>query len=94
MIVITNYTNAINVALNGASADRKEARIRKIDIRSVVMDTDNVTVELIFTSGEIYKFPYTYATSIDGVTPTSQQHAYDIMNGLLGFDFGGICGKL
>ena len=85
-IVIVSYTTAFDVDLGGLSADRKEARIRKNDVRSVVMDTDDITVELVFSSGEIYKFPYSSVDSVDGTAPTDQAHLYSLMNTVLGFN--------
>jgi hypothetical protein len=38
-----------------------------------------MTVELVFSSGEIYSFPYVAVANIDGVQPTSQEHLFELM---------------
>ena len=78
-LVITTYTDSMRVDLNGLSADRKYARIKYSDIRSLVADTDDATVEIVFSSGEIYSFPYTAIDSVDGVTPTDQDHLFTLI---------------
>ena len=84
MIVITSNTNSLLVELNGASPDRKKALIRISDIRSVAVDTDNATVELIFSSGEIYAFPFVAITSIDGDTNiTTQEILFNKMTAII-----------
>ena len=72
-IVITSHTNSFTIDLGGLSADRKKARISYADIRSLAADTDDATVEVIFSSGEIYKFPFQAITSIDGDTDFDTQ---------------------
>ena len=69
-IVITSNLakNNFEILLNGISADRKKATICLNDVRSVVADTDDATVEIVFTNGEIHKFPYTLVDEIDGDT--------------------------
>lgn len=61
------------IDLGGVSADRKKAAICIKDIRSIVADTDNVSVEVVFTNGEIQVFPYTVVDEIDGDTDISTQ---------------------
>jgi hypothetical protein len=78
-LVITTHTDSLTVNLNGLSKDRKKARIKYSDIRSLVTDTDDMTVELVFSSGEIYSFPYVAVANIDGVQPTSQEHLFELM---------------
>lgn len=83
-IVITNHTDSFTVDLGGLSADRKKARIKKSNIRSLVADTDDATVELIFTSGEIYSFPYTSVDEVNGNTDiTSQDKLYNAMEPII-----------
>jgi hypothetical protein len=74
IVVTSNLAkNCFEIDLGGVSADRKKATICISDIRSVVADTDNATVEIIFTNGEIQKFPYTIVDEIDGDTNISSQ---------------------
>ena len=76
-LVITDLTNRFEVELNGLSADRKRARIRKASIRSVVEASDNSTVEIVFDNGEIQRFPYQVVDSVAGDTDmTSQDKLY------------------
>jgi hypothetical protein len=74
-IVITSdlANNCFEIDLGGLSADRKKATICTNDIRSVVADTDDATVEIVFTNGEIQKFPYTLVDEIDGDTAINSQ---------------------
>ena len=72
-MVINFHVDSFTVDLNGLSADRKRARIKFVDIRSLTELTDNVTVEIVFTNGEIQGFPYSAVTSIDGDTNISSQ---------------------
>jgi hypothetical protein len=58
-MIITSDTSSFTVDLNGLSADRKKARIKICQVRSVVSDTDDISVEIVFTNGEIQVFPYT-----------------------------------
>lgn len=83
MLTITNHTNSFTVDLGGLSADRKYARIKYSDIRSLVADTDDATVEIVFSSGEIYSFPFQVVASVDGVQPTSQDHLFQLMESKL-----------
>ena len=78
-LIIITHTDSLTVDLNGFSKDRKKARIKYSDIRSLVADTDDMTVELVFSSGEIYSFPYVAVASVDGVTPTSQDNLFELM---------------
>lgn len=74
-IIITSDLpkNCFEIDLGGLSADRKKATICINDIRSVVADVDNATVEIVFTNGEIQKFPFTVVDEIDGDTNISSQ---------------------
>jgi hypothetical protein len=82
--IITSHTGSFTIDLNGVSVDRSKARIKNEDIRSVVADTDGVTVEIIFTSGEIQAFPYQAIESIDGDTDISTQAIlYDKMEAII-----------
>lgn len=74
-IKITTHTDSMTVDFNGMSQDRKKARIKYDAIRSIVADTDDASVEIVFTSGEIYKFPYT-AIEWDTVACTDQDDLY------------------
>lgn len=78
-LTITTHTDSMTVDLGGLSTDRKKARIKFSDIRSLVADTDNATVEIVFSSGEIYSFPFQAVDSVDGVTPTDQDHLFSLM---------------
>jgi hypothetical protein len=81
-IVITSdaVKKCFEINLGGVSADRKKATICLNDIRSVVADTDDATVEIVFTNGEIQKFPYTLVDEIDGDTNiTTQEILYTKM---------------
>lgn len=78
-LVITTHTKSFTVELNGLSVDRKKARIKYEDIRSLVTLTDNATVNIIFTNGEIYGFPFQAVTTIDGVGVTDQDDLFDTM---------------
>jgi hypothetical protein len=81
-IVITSdlAKNCFEIDLGGLSSDRKKATICINDIRSVVADTDNATVEIVFTNGEIQSFPYIVVDEIDGDTDiSSQEILYDKM---------------
>jgi hypothetical protein len=71
--IITSQVGSFTIDLNGISADRNKARIKTEDIRSVVSDSDNVSVEVVFTSGEIQRFPFQAIESIDGDTDISSQ---------------------
>ncbi len=83
-IVITKHTDSFTVDLGGLSADRKKARIRITTVRSIVADLDGVTVEVVFSNGEINSFPFVAVDSIDGDTDiTSQDKLYDAMNLLI-----------
>lgn len=82
-LIITTHTDSLTVNLNGLSKDRKKARIKFSDIRSLVADTDDSTVELVFSSGEIYSFPFEAVESVDGVQPTSQENLFDLMESKL-----------
>ena len=83
-IKVTSHIDSITVDLGGLSADRKKARIKFSDIRSLVADTDNATVELVFSSGEIYSFPFLVVDSIDGDTDISSQDIlYDKMETII-----------
>lgn len=83
-IVITKHTDSFTVDLGGLSADRKKARIRIATVRSIVADLDGVTVEVVFSNGEINSFPFVAVDSIDGDTDiTSQDKLYDAMNLLI-----------
>jgi hypothetical protein len=73
---ITTHTDSMTVDLGGLSNDRKKARIKYSDIRSLVQSTDDVTVEIVFSSGEIYGFPFSVVDEVDGVAPTSQDDLY------------------
>jgi hypothetical protein len=74
-IVITSdaVNNCFEIDLGGLSADRLKATVCLRDIRSVVADTDGATVEIVFTNGEIQKFPYNVVDEIDGDTNISSQ---------------------
>ncbi len=72
-LTITFYADSFLVDMGGLSADRKKARIKFSEIRSLVADTDDATVEIIFTNGEIKGFPYTEVDEIDGDTDISSQ---------------------
>lgn len=82
-LTITTHTDSFTVDLGGLSADRKYARIKYSDIRSLVADTDDSTVELVFSNGEIYSFPYQAVDSIDGTKPTSQDNLFQLMEAKL-----------
>jgi len=83
-IKITSHVDSMTVDLGGLSADRKKARIKNSDIRSLVADTDNATVELVFSSGEIYSFPFIVVDEIDGDTAiTSQDILYNKMEAII-----------
>jgi hypothetical protein len=82
--IITSHVGSFTIDLNGVSADRKKARIKTVDVRSVVADTDNISVEIVFTSGEIQRFPYQAIESIDGDTNISTQDIlYDKMETII-----------
>ena len=72
-MIITSDATTFCVNLNGLSADRKLAKIRISDIRSVVTDTDDASVEIIFSNGEIQVFPYTVVDEINGDTNITSQ---------------------
>jgi hypothetical protein len=77
---ITFNTNSFTVDLGGLSADRKKAIIHNSEIRSLVESTDTVSVELVFSNGEIQSFPYLVVDSIDGDTNIdSQDKLYNTM---------------
>ena len=82
-LTITTHANSLTVDLGGLSADRKKARIKFSDIRSLVADTDDATVEIVFSSGEIYSFPFQAVDAVDGVQPTSQEHLFSLMEAKL-----------
>ena len=83
-LVITSHTNSITIDLGGLSTDRKKARIKKSEIRSIVSDTDNMTVEIVFTNGEIQSFPFVVVDEIDGDTSiTTQDILYDKMEAII-----------
>jgi len=82
-LTITTHTDSLTVDLGGLSADRKYARIKYSDIRSLVADTDNATVELVFSSGEIYSFPFQAIDSVDGVVPVSQDNLFQMIEAKL-----------
>jgi hypothetical protein len=83
-IVITSHTDSFTIDLGGLSAERKKARIHFTDIRSLVADTDNATVEIVFSSGEIYSFPFVVVDEIDGDTNISTQDIlYDKMEAII-----------
>jgi hypothetical protein len=83
-IVVTSHVGSFTIDLGGLSADRKKARIKTEDIRSVVADADNACVEIIFTSGEIQVFSYAVVDEIDGDTSiTSQDILYDKMEAII-----------
>ena len=70
---LTSHTDSLTVDLGGLSADRKKARIKFSDIRSITQSTDNATVEIIFSNGEIQGFPYMYVDEVDGDTAINSQ---------------------
>ena len=83
-IKITSHANSLTVDLRGLSQDRKKARIKFSDIRSLVADTDDATVEMVFSSGEIYSFPFVVVDEIDGDTDISSQNIlYDKMEDII-----------
>ena len=83
-IVVTKHTDSITVDLGGISQDRVKARIKLDSIRSITQSTDTVTVEIIFTNGEIQGFPWMYVDSIDGNTDiTDQDKLYNAMELIL-----------
>jgi hypothetical protein len=65
-VVLIKHLDSITVDLGGLSKDRVIARIRLLDIRSVTKMTDNMTVQIIFSSNETYSFPFIGVTSVDG----------------------------
>lgn len=80
-IVVTKHIDSITVDLGGLSSDRKKARIRLNDIRSITQSTDDETVEVIFSSGEINGFRYMVVESVDGDTDiTTQEKLYNAMS--------------
>jgi len=79
-IVVTKHIDSITVDLGGVSSDRKKARIKLDSIRSITESTDDITIEMIFTNGEIQGFPYTIVDSVDGNTDiTTQDKLYNAM---------------
>ena len=76
---ITNNIDSISVDLNGLSTERKFARIKFSDIRSLTKNIDDVTVSIVFSSGEIYGFPFDQVEEIDGVKPISQDDLFNKM---------------
>ena len=83
-IVITSHSDSFTIDLNGVSTDRKKARIKLTDVRSLVADTDNTTVEVVFSSGEIYSFPFQAIAEIDGDTAISSQEVlYNKMEAII-----------
>jgi hypothetical protein len=74
---ITTYADSMFIDLNGISADRTKAHIKFHDIRSIAACTDLLTVEVIFSNGEIKGFPYTAIEEFNGVAPTSQDDLYN-----------------
>ena len=77
-LVIIGYTDSFEVDLGGVSQDRKKARIRKSNIRSITESIDGYSVELVFGNGEIQSFPYIYVDSVDGDTDiTTQDKLYN-----------------
>ena len=85
-IVITTSTDGLSfsIDLGGLSSDRKKARIKVGDIRSVTQSTDNATVEIVFSNGEIQGFPYTIVDEIDGDTNiTTQDILFDKMEAII-----------
>ena len=82
-LVITTHTDSMSIDLGGLSADRKFARIKYSDIRSLVKSTDDVSVEIVFSNGEIKSFPYTAIDTVDGVAPTSQDNLFSTMEAKL-----------
>ena len=77
-IVITTYTDSLSIDLGGLSSERKFARIKYNYIRSITKSTDDKTVSIIFTNGEIYGFSYELVDEVDGDTNiTSQDILYN-----------------
>ena len=76
--VITFHADSFTIELNDLSNERKKARIKLLDIRSLVAGKDDATVEIVFSNGEIQAFPYQAVDDIDGDTNiTSQAILYD-----------------
>ena len=83
-MTITTHTDSFTIDMGGLSKDRKKARVKYNDIRSIVTDTDNETVEVVFSSGEIYYFNFNVIDSIDGDTNISSQDIlYDKIEAIL-----------
>lgn len=77
-LVITTYTDSLSIDLGGLSSERKFARIKYNYIRSITKSTDDKTVSIIFTNGEIYGFSYELVDEVDGDTNiTSQDILYN-----------------
>lgn len=77
-IKIVTGVNSLSIDLGDVSTERKYARIKYSDIRSLTKSIDNTTVSVIFSSGEIYGFPYTIVDEVDGDTViTSQDILFD-----------------
>ena len=77
-LVITTHTDSLSIDLGGLSSERKFARIKYNYIRSITKSTDDKTVSIIFTNGEIYGFSYELVDEVDGDTNiTSQDILYN-----------------
>jgi len=75
-VIITTHADSFSIDLNGVSNDRKKARIKYSDIRSLVADKDEKCVELVFSSNEIYYLDYNSIDELDGTAPTDQDDLY------------------
>lgn len=82
-IVLTSDTNLVYITFNQAKIKWEKATIRKINVRSITLASDNISVGIYFNSGDIFNFDYTYFDSVNGVTPTSNSHLYDLLSALL-----------
>jgi len=67
----------------GIPFDRKFARIKYEDVRSLNKENDTAQIEIVFTNGEIKCMDFNHIETIDGNPVASQDAFYDAMEAVI-----------